>query len=118
MTDTRAAHASDIDVEDYTRRGLEHLWVHSQQYNDLAKEDGLLVFTEGEGIRLKDAKGRSFIDAMSGLWVVAVGHGRKELAEVARRQMERLAYVNTFAYATPPAIDLASKLAELAPRLA
>jgi adenosylmethionine-8-amino-7-oxononanoate aminotransferase len=107
--------APDIDVDDYTKRGLAHLWVHTQQYNDLAKEDGLLVFTDGEGVRLRDAKGRSYIDAMSGLWVVAVGHGRRELAEVARRQMERLAYVNTFAYATPPAIDLATKLAELAP---
>jgi adenosylmethionine-8-amino-7-oxononanoate aminotransferase len=102
-------------IEDYTRRGLEHLWVHTQQYNDLAQPDGLMVFTDGEGIRLRDIKGRSYIDAMSGLWVVAVGHGRRELAEAAKDQMERLAYVNTFAYATEPAIDLASKLAELAP---
>jgi adenosylmethionine-8-amino-7-oxononanoate aminotransferase len=39
---------------------------------------------------------------MSGLWVVAVGHGRTELAEVAREQMERLAFANPFVYATPP----------------
>ena len=115
MADVTASDAPDIDIDDYTRRGLAHLWVHTQQYNDLAKDDGLLVFTDGDGIRLKDAKGRSYIDAMSGLWVVAVGHGRKELADVARQQMERLAYVNTFAYTTPPAIDLATKLAQLAP---
>lgn len=103
------------DVDDYVQRGLEHLWIHTQQYNELAKPDGMLVFTDGEGIRLKDMTGRSFIDAMSGLWVVNVGHGRTELAEVAAEQMKRLAYINTFAYATPPAIDLASKLAEIAP---
>lgn len=107
--------APEIDVDDYVQRGLEHLWVHTRQYNELAEPDGLMVFTEGEGIRLRDAKGRSFIDAMSGLWVVAAGHGRKELAEAAKLQMEKLAYVNTFAYTTPPAIDLATKLAELAP---
>ncbi|MGH2588982.1 MAG: aspartate aminotransferase family protein, partial [Dehalococcoidia bacterium] len=106
---------ANLDVDDYVQRGIEHLWVHTQQVNDLSKPDGLLVFTEGEGIRVKDITGRSFIDAMSGLWVVAIGHGRAELAEVAAEQMRRLAYINTFAYATPPAIDLATKLAELAP---
>jgi adenosylmethionine-8-amino-7-oxononanoate aminotransferase len=115
MVDSQAAAMPELDADDYIRRGLEHLWVHTQQYNDLAKPDGLMVFTDGEGVRIKDMQGRSFIDAMSGLWVVAVGHGRKELAEAAKEQMERLAYINTFAYATPPAIDLATKLAELAP---
>jgi adenosylmethionine-8-amino-7-oxononanoate aminotransferase len=113
MVDTTADDASEI--EDYIQRGLQHLWVHTQQYNDLAQPDGLMVFDQGEGIRLRDIKGRSYIDAMSGLWVVAVGHGRKELAEAAKEQMERVAYVNSFAYATKPAIDLASKLAELSP---
>jgi adenosylmethionine-8-amino-7-oxononanoate aminotransferase len=106
---------SEIDVDDYVRRRVEHLWVHTRQHDELSEPDGLLVFTDGEGIRLRDARGRSFIDAMSGLWVVAVGHGRKELAEAAARQMEKLAYVNTFAYTTLPAIDLATRLAELAP---
>jgi adenosylmethionine-8-amino-7-oxononanoate aminotransferase len=115
MVDSKTSDVTEGEIDDYVQRGLAHLWVHTQQYNDLAKPDGLMVFTEGEGVRVKDMKGRSFIDAMSGLWVVAVGHGRKELAEVAKDQMEKLAYVNTFAYATPPAIDLATKLAELAP---
>ncbi|HLZ69658.1 MAG TPA: aspartate aminotransferase family protein [Dehalococcoidia bacterium] len=106
---------NEAEVDDYVRRGLDHLWIHTQQYNDLAKPDGFMVLTEGEGVRLKDIKGRSYIDAMSGLWVVAVGHGRKELARVAAEQMEKLAYINTFAYATRPGVDLATKLAELAP---
>ena len=70
----------------------------------------------GDGVMLRDAKGRRFIDAMSGLWVVNAGHGRSELADVAREQMARLAYHNTFAYASQPAIDLASKLAEITPQ--
>jgi len=106
---------SSVEVEGYVRRGLDHLWVHTQQLNELAKPDGMLIFTDGEGVRLRDASGRTFIDAMSGLWVVAIGHGRTELADVAAEQMRRLAYVNTFAYTTLPAIDLATKLAELAP---
>jgi adenosylmethionine-8-amino-7-oxononanoate aminotransferase len=100
---------------DYVRRGLDHLWVHNTNYLDLAKPGGMLVLTEGQGIRLKDIDGKSYIDAMSGLWVVNVGHGRKELAQVAAEQMSKVAYVNTFAYTTPAAIDLATKLAEITP---
>ena len=103
------------EIADYIQRGLEHLWVHTQQVTDLAKEDGLKVFERGEGIHLWDIKGRKFIDAMSGLWVVNAGHGRTELAEVAARQMREMAYVNTFAYTSKPAVDLATKLAGLLP---
>ena len=105
----------DEFTADYVRRGLDHLWVHNTNYLDLAKPGGMLVFAEGQGIRLKDTTGKSYIDAMSGLWVVNVGHGRKELAQVAAEQMAKVAYVNTFAYTTPVAIDLATKLAEITP---
>jgi adenosylmethionine-8-amino-7-oxononanoate aminotransferase len=105
----------DDEIASYIERGLEHLWVHTQQVTDLAKEDGLKVFERGEGIYLWDIKGRRFIDAMSGLWVVNAGHGRAELAEVAAKQMREMAYVNTFAYTSRPAVDLATKLASLLP---
>ena len=83
MTTTEAMSPANDDVADYISRGLEHLWVHTQQQADLEKEDGLKVIVRGEGIHLWDIKGRKFIDAMSGLWVVNAGHGRAELAEVA-----------------------------------
>src|SRR5690349_18834157 len=102
-------------AEDYVNRGLEHLWIHNTNYLDLAKPGGMMVFSNAQGIRLTDIQGKSYIDALSGLWVVNVGHGRKELAQVAAEQMSRVAYVNTFAYTTPAAIDLASKLAEITP---
>jgi len=103
------------EVNDYVRRGLDHLWVHTQQYNELAQDGAFLVIDQGDGIYLTDVEGRRYIDAMSGLWVVAVGHGRQELADVAQAQMRRLAYANPFAYATEPAVDLASKLAQITP---
>jgi adenosylmethionine-8-amino-7-oxononanoate aminotransferase len=103
------------EVQDYIDRGIQHLWVQTQQINDLKKDDGLVVIESGEGIYLNDIKGRRFIDAMSGLWVVAVGHGREELAEVAKEQMANLAYINTFAYGTKPGVDLATKIASITP---
>ncbi len=113
MTDTieRAA----PPTSDYVERGLEHLWLHTAQYNDLTQDDGFVVIDRGEGIYLDKMGGKRYIDAMSGLWVVAAGHGRQEIADVAAQQMATLSFASPFAYATPPAVDLASKLAELTP---
>ena len=75
-----------------------------------------VVFVEGEGARLRDAEGNEYIDGTCGLWVCPVGHGRRELAEAARRQMEQLEYYASFwEFSNPPAIELADRLVSLAP---
>ncbi len=56
------------------------------------------------------------LEGMSSLWNVNVGYGRKELAEAARDQMEKLAYTNSFSsMSNEPAIRLAAKIAEITP---
>jgi L-2,4-diaminobutyrate transaminase len=71
---------------------------------------------EGQGIRVKDAQGREYLDAMAGLWCVNVGYGRQEIVDAARAQLERLAFYHSFAsMANAPAIQLAERLLELAP---
>ncbi len=82
---------------------------------ELAKK-GARVITGAEGVWLKDSEGHRIIDGMAGLWCVNIGYGRKELAEVAKRQIEELTYYNTFFNTTHvPVIALAAKIAELAP---
>ena len=77
---------------------------------------GARVITRGEGVWLTDSEGHRIIDGMAGLWCVNIGYGRKELAQVAARQMEELAYYNTFFQTTHvPAIALAAEIAKLAP---
>lgn len=77
---------------------------------------GARVITRGEGVWLTDSEGNRIIDGMAGLWCVNIGYGRKELAAVAARQMEELAYYNTFFQTTHvPAIALAAEIAKLAP---
>ena len=77
---------------------------------------GARVITRGEGVWLTDSEGNRIIDGMAGLWCVNIGYGRKELAEVAARQMLELPYYNTFFQTTHvPAIALAARIAELAP---
>jgi putrescine aminotransferase len=80
-------------------------------------ERGTRLITRGEGVYIIDGEGRRLLDGMAGLWCVAVGYGRSELAEVAARQMNELPYYNSFFQcANAPAIDLAAKLAELTPQ--
>ena len=80
------------------------------------RQVGPLVLVRGAGSCVWDSDGKEYLDGFAGLWNVNVGHGRRELAEVAREQMEQLAYAPTFfGLATPPPIDLAAKLADLVP---
>lgn len=72
------------------------------------------VWIRGEGATLIDASGARYIDGLAGLWNVALGHGRRELAEVARAQMETLAYASGYCGSSNErAIELAERLARL-----
>jgi putrescine aminotransferase len=72
------------------------------------------VWVSGEGAILKDSTGREYIDGLSGLWNVNVAHGRQELGEAARMQMDTLAFSSAYAGGTNErAIELAEKLSAL-----
>lgn len=74
------------------------------------------IFEKGEGIYLHDLKGDKFIDGLSGLWNVNIGHGREEIGEVSKEQINKLAFTSAFAtYSHEPAIRLAAKIAEITP---
>lgn len=84
-------------------------------YKALAAK-GARVITRAEGVYLYDSDGWRILDGMSGLWCVAMGYGRKDLAEAAYRQMLELPYYSSFFQcANPPAIELARLLVELTP---
>jgi putrescine aminotransferase len=72
------------------------------------------VWVEGRGAIVKDNNGGEYIDGLSGLWNVAIGHGREELAQAAYDQMRKLAFYSAYVGSTnEPAIRLADKLAGL-----
>jgi len=93
----------------------DHLWMHAKSWEDISKPDGVKIFTEADGTRITDIDGNSYFDLMAGLWLVNAGHGRKEIIDAAFDQMKQLCYVSGWSYATLPAIELATKLAELTP---
>jgi putrescine aminotransferase len=92
-------------------------WLHPQ--GDLDAPPGSipqLMFASGQGATLTDVEGREYIDGMASLWNVNVGYGRAELADAAATQMKSLAFSSAYGgFSTKPAIELATKLAELAP---
>ena len=80
------------------------------------EKNGEFVIARGEGVHVWDASGKQYLDATAGLWFANVGHGRKELAQAAADQAQTLAAYSTFGdYANPPVIELAERLAGIAP---
>jgi putrescine aminotransferase len=93
----------------------EHHLAPFSDYKQL-KEKGPRIITKARGVHLWDSEGHKILDGMAGLWCVAIGYGRDELAEAASRQMRELPYYNLFFQtAHPPALELAKVIAEIAP---
>ena len=88
-------------------------------YTDLRRQEakGPIVIESGDGIYVEDDNGNRYIEAMSGLWSVAVGFGEQRLIDAATRQLSRLPFYHTFSgKANQPAADLAERLVALSPK--
>jgi len=84
-------------------------------FHDLGQK-GSRIIVRAEGVYIYDSEGNKILDGMAGLWCVNLGYGRKDLAEVAYRQMQELPYYNSFFQcAHPPVIELSAVLGELSP---
>ena len=92
----------------------DHLWLHFTRMSSY-DDHPVPIIDRGEGVRIYDTQGRSYLDALSGLFVVQAGHGRGELADVAAAQARKLAFFPVWSYAHPTAIELADRLAAAAP---
>lgn len=92
----------------YTVHPYTNLRQHEQQ--------GPLVISGGDGVYVIDDDGNRYIEGLAGLWCTGLGFSDKRLAEVARRQMEKLPYTQSFSHrSSEPMIELAEKLASIAP---
>ncbi len=108
MTTTEAR---DLTAE-LSAKADRHLWGHFARHGHGISAP---IISRGEGCYIYDSHGKRYFDGLSGLFVVQVGHGRKELAEAAAKQAETLDFFPLWSYATPPAIELADRLAHYAP---
>ncbi|MFQ5933400.1 MAG: aspartate aminotransferase family protein, partial [Dehalococcoidia bacterium] len=104
-----------VDFGALKQTARDHLWIPFTQYNDLVESNGPMVIVEGDGVRVKDSDGKSYIDGIGGLFLVNVGHGRKEIAEAVAGQLNDIHYASTFSYGNIPEIKLAQKMSEITP---
>ncbi|HRR96381.1 MAG TPA: aspartate aminotransferase family protein [Candidatus Ratteibacteria bacterium] len=103
-----------MDVKKIKKDAIEYIIPHWGDYDSLIKEPK--IFVKGEGIYLYDIEGRKYFDTFSSLVTSILGHGNQEIAEVIAAQIKELEFFpnigDTF---TLPLINLANKLAEIAP---
>ena len=90
----------------------QNSWLHLTRMKP-AIASSPIILDRGEGCYLWDTTGKRYFDGLSGLFTVQIGYGRRELAEVAAAQMQRLSFASHFSYANAPSIELAAKVAEL-----
>jgi putrescine---pyruvate transaminase len=99
-----------VDLEKIVRADADHL-IHPLYHPNEAKNP--FVWVKGEGTTLRAADGREYLDGLACLWNVTLGHGRKELAQAAAKQMEQLAFSSAYTgHTNIPAVQLAERLAE------
>ena len=104
----------NYDIAELRRQDVAHHLPAQSNYRLQEELGGSRIIVRAQGSTIYDGDGNAILDGMAGLWCVAVGYGREELAEAARQQMLELPFYNTFfRTATPPPIELATKLAGL-----
>ena len=109
---TIISETAEIDTTGLGAKADRHLWGHFARHGEGITPT---IITRGEGVHIWDSNGNKYIDGLSGLFVVQAGHGRAELAEAAAKQAESLAFFPLWSFATPPAIELAERLAGYTP---
>jgi adenosylmethionine-8-amino-7-oxononanoate aminotransferase len=106
--------SQDEQIAGQQAAAKRNLWMHFTRMSSYANND-VPVIVRGSGQYVYDQHGKRYLDGLAGLFVSQIGHGRKEVAEAGARQASELAYFPLWSYANPRAIELAERLAGLAP---
>jgi adenosylmethionine-8-amino-7-oxononanoate aminotransferase len=102
----------DTELQELAKR---HLWMHFSRMGGYDADHEIPIIARAEGCYVHDAHGKRYLDGLSGLFCVNAGHGRSEYGEAAARQVEELDFYTLWSYAHPRAIELAARIAFLAP---
>lgn len=94
---------------------LDHLWMHESPRADLVERGMLRVFDHGEGGWLYDTEGNKYFDLCSSMWQAPLGHGRADIVDAMAKQARRVATAGPIFFTTEGAIELANRLAAMAP---
>jgi adenosylmethionine-8-amino-7-oxononanoate aminotransferase len=103
-----------VHAESLQEQAKRHLWMHFTRMSSYEDHE-IPIITRGEGCYVYDEHGNRYLDGLSALFCVNIGHGRHDLVEAGLEQSKQLGFFTNWSYAHPPAIELATKVAELAP---
>jgi len=106
---------TEVQEDNWSERAKKHLWMHFSRMGAYENGGSIPIITKGEGVYIFDDRGKKYIDGIAGLFTSQLGHGRQELADAYDRQAMTLGYFPIWSYAHPRAIELAERLASLAP---
>ncbi len=99
----------------YSERARRHLWLQMSRMGAYSETNEVPIMVRGEGTHVWDANGKKYFDGLSGLFTNMLGHGRSDIGAAAAEQISTMAYFPLWTYAHPKAIELAEKIASLAP---
>ena len=111
MATTQAA-ATEGTLQDLAKR---HLWMHFSRMGAYSDGAEIPIIVKGDGCYVWDDHGNRYLDGLSALFCVNIGHGRQEVAQAGADQARELGFFTTWSYAHPPAIELAARIASIAP---
>jgi adenosylmethionine-8-amino-7-oxononanoate aminotransferase len=109
---SQSTQAVGASLQDLAKR---HLWMHFSRMGAYQGDHEIPIIVGGDGCYVFDEHGNRYLDGLSALFCVNAGHGRTELGEAAARQVEELDFYTIWSYAHPRAIELATRIAALAP---
>jgi adenosylmethionine-8-amino-7-oxononanoate aminotransferase len=107
--------AEPVATQNLQELAKRHLWMHFTRMGAYVDGGEVPIIVRGEGPYVYDEHGKRYLDGLSGLFCVNAGHGHTEIGEAMERQVRELDFVTNWSYAHPRAIELATKIASLAP---
>jgi adenosylmethionine-8-amino-7-oxononanoate aminotransferase len=110
-----SADTTATGVTDLQRAARKHLWMHFTRMGAYDDEHEVPVIVRGEGAYVYDEHGKRFLDGLSALFCVNAGHGHTEIGDAMAEQVRELDFITIWSYAHPRAIELAERIANLAP---
>jgi adenosylmethionine-8-amino-7-oxononanoate aminotransferase len=96
-------------------KARRHLWMHFTRMGAYDDQHEIPIIVRGEGSYVYDEHDKRYLDGLSALFCVNAGHGRSEMGDAAAAQAKKLGFYTNWSYAHPTAIELAERIASLAP---
>ncbi len=92
-----------------------HLWMHFTRMGEYSDQNEIPIIVRGEGCYVYDEHGKRYLDGLASLFCSNIGHGRADLVQAGADQAKDLGYFSSWSYAHPRTIELATRVAALAP---